>query len=129
MLTPEQSALPKKPLSSVQGSANEEHAIPEQTTLNEKPQMIESISANEQHAASAQLSLNEKRRIDNNKLTKRIMREAGKAIVDFNMIEEGDKVMVCLSGGNDSYAMLDVLMTVEKRAPINFDLVAVNLDQ
>ncbi|NLY64296.1 MAG: tRNA 2-thiocytidine(32) synthetase TtcA [Alcaligenaceae bacterium] len=70
-----------------------------------------------------------KRKQDNNKLSKRIMREAGTAIVDYNMIEDGDKVMVCLSGGKDSYSMLDVLMTLQKRAPIKFDIVAVNLDQ
>ncbi len=71
----------------------------------------------------------EKIRIENNKLTKRVMREAGTAIVDYNMIEDGDKVMVCLSGGKDSYGMLDILMTLQKRAPIKFDIVAVNLDQ
>ncbi|MDY0271573.1 MAG: tRNA 2-thiocytidine(32) synthetase TtcA [Advenella sp.] len=71
----------------------------------------------------------EKIRLENNKLTKRVMREAGTAIVDYNMIEDGDKVMVCLSGGKDSYGMLDILMTLQKRAPIHFDIVAVNLDQ
>jgi tRNA 2-thiocytidine biosynthesis protein TtcA len=66
---------------------------------------------------------------EENKLDKKLCRLAGQAIVDYNMIEEGDKVMVCLSGGKDSYAMLDVLMKLRERAPINFDLVAVNLDQ
>jgi tRNA 2-thiocytidine biosynthesis protein TtcA len=64
-----------------------------------------------------------------NKLAKRLRREVGQAIVDFNMIEAGDRVMVCLSGGKDSYGMLDVLLSLQKKAPIDFSLVAVNLDQ
>jgi tRNA 2-thiocytidine biosynthesis protein TtcA len=66
---------------------------------------------------------------EENKLEKKLCRLMGQAIGDFGMIEEGDKVMVCVSGGKDSYAMLDILMKLRERAPIHFDIVAVNLDQ
>lgn len=66
---------------------------------------------------------------DFNKLQKRIRREAGNACIDYGMIEGGDLIMVCLSGGADSYTMLDVLVYLKKIAPVKFDLIAVNLDQ
>ncbi|WP_067219368.1 tRNA 2-thiocytidine(32) synthetase TtcA [Marinomonas gallaica] len=73
--------------------------------------------------------IDRKEKLELNKLQKRLRRMTGQAIADFNMIEDGDKVMVCLSGGKDSYTMLDILCNLKKSAPIHFDIVAVNLDQ
>jgi tRNA 2-thiocytidine biosynthesis protein TtcA len=68
-------------------------------------------------------------KIESNKLHKRLRRQVGQAIVDYDMIREGERVMVCLSGGKDSYGMLDILQSLQRSAPVNFELVAVHLDQ
>jgi tRNA 2-thiocytidine biosynthesis protein TtcA len=82
-----------------------------------------------QPAAPPMNAVARKQEFEQNKLAKRLRHQVGQAIADYGMVEEGDKVMVCLSGGKDSYTMLDVLLQLQKKAPVSFSITAVNLDQ
>jgi tRNA 2-thiocytidine biosynthesis protein TtcA len=89
----------------------------------------ESFAQAKPSPVDASLVADPKSRTEFNKLQKKLRRGVGQAISDYNMIEDGDKIMVCLSGGKDSYTMLDILLNLQMSAPIKFDIVAVNLDQ
>ncbi len=101
------------------------------TSLKTAEEMNDIVTGDHTRLTDVQADILKKKRQrqHENKLTKRVIRETANAIVDYNMIEDGDRVMVCLSGGKDSYTLLDVLCTLKTRAPINFSIVAVNLDQ
>ena len=94
--------------------------------MSEIAEFIPPVSLNSESASREKVTRDA---LENNKLEKRLCRQVGKAIVDYNMIEEGDRVMVCLSGGKDSFTMLDIVLKMRERAPIDFEIIAVNLDQ
>ena len=94
--------------------------------MNATEESTELLSSEIVPDAQAKVARNE---LENNKLDKRLCRQVGQAIVEYNMIEQGDRVMVCLSGGKDSFTMLDILLKLQARAPIDFEIIAVNLDQ
>ena len=95
--------------------------------------MTEAAASGCMQAASKQVEATRpvpaRQRVERNKLAKRLRRLTGKAVADYDMIGEGDRVMACLSGGKDSYAMLDMLLSLKRNAPVSFEVVAVNLDQ